>query len=1030
MDNDDAPLIMSSQEETNSQPRPSSQPLLQSSQTTSSQKSSSQSATINKKSRLSKLPDEVSTKIRSDFTINSLEMCVKELLENSLDARATSVDIKLEKSGYDSITVQDNGVGIPHDELQNVCKRFYTSKYKVIEEDGEFSSSEQNDDDYCYLGFRGEALHSLCTNCEELTVITKVQTDDLATKIVLDSHGNIINESKLSGNRGTTVIVKNIFSRGIPVKRTNLRDHLAAELKKMINRIHEYCLSPAYAGVLIRVTDKTNNKLLFTKQKHNNLNESITNVFNRNVSQQMTCLKSEELPESNILVKQVPFSVSLYVPKASCTATPPGMSNKTLVYIFVNGRPIDSHDISNTLKTHWKGTGLKLFLAICCIDYESLNALKENVDMMQSPDKRKCIFSYQIQIQKIIRDLLELLKPPKPVPAVTLQKQGEISPPPATPIRTIGTPSSLNLSTLSTPRPTDISMNAMDVTPRKTPPTTSPSDRSGVVVIRAVSSEKQFKSTTDNLPLVPDANGNLTPMKPLQFTRHYTKSSTSVMRNPFEDDLDDDPPARPLPPRPIEKQPIIEPVKAATQDLNFFNSNKFVAKPIPSRLQTNNSKKQSKSDSDSEDEDGPSQHNRSIYEFFGTDSQKKSLSSTHKQQQKKRKKPEASPKVLDLSEAARKKPRLSSDQMEDDDDDIAFVANVTSDIICQRLVDIKSRSQAPFSTVFFKAYEDESWTMNMDELEAINIIGVPHSETPSELSKACVIATIPAPSDSNTQETQRSAACGLLLFSLFEADKYIQMVTSKTSMSYETNIRPLDNPINLMKIPKFRENKRVLAALTCPYFEKVLKQNGFNIVKQTKPTASQKKVLMSLELNGVLRHPGVESIQVNNISGPYGEDDLYDFACTLANFKDKSLSKVVEQLLSYRQHPDFNSEHPIAKKNQDQLREYVSKKALYLLRPLRLARYIETQAIELAEARCKKCLRYNPDIGQQYDEESLLKYGSELLDKLPESLPLCSPLVTLLSTTASDIRVPFDDKSIREKISKNLSTIFVPICFF
>ncbi|KAJ2721673.1 ATP-binding mismatch repair protein, partial [Coemansia sp. Benny D115] len=100
----------------------------------------------------------------SGQVVVDLSTAVKELLENSLDAGATIVDIKLKDSGLTSITVSDNGQGIKETDYPTLCRKHWTSKIRSFEDLEDIST----------FGFRGEALSSLCAMSKvSITTATK-----------------------------------------------------------------------------------------------------------------------------------------------------------------------------------------------------------------------------------------------------------------------------------------------------------------------------------------------------------------------------------------------------------------------------------------------------------------------------------------------------------------------------------------------------------------------------------------------------------------------------------------------------------------------------------------------------------------------------------------------------------------------------------------------------------------------------------------------------------------------------------------
>ena len=102
-------------------------------------------------------------KICSGQVVTDLPNAVKELIENSIDANATKITIRLVENGLDLITVVDNGTGIPPSEYEKITMKYFTSKIERFEDIKKLKS----------LGFRGEALSSLCQICSKFTIATR-----------------------------------------------------------------------------------------------------------------------------------------------------------------------------------------------------------------------------------------------------------------------------------------------------------------------------------------------------------------------------------------------------------------------------------------------------------------------------------------------------------------------------------------------------------------------------------------------------------------------------------------------------------------------------------------------------------------------------------------------------------------------------------------------------------------------------------------------------------------------------------------
>ncbi|XP_062819802.1 PMS1 protein homolog 1 isoform X4 [Anolis carolinensis] len=132
---------------------------------------------------MKQLPAETVRILSSSQVITSVVSVVKELIENSLDANATNVDVKLENYGFDKIEVRDNGDGIRAADVPVMAVKHYTSKI----------SSSQDLESLTSYGFRGEALASICSTSEVL-ITTKTANEDFSTQYALDRSGHIISQ--------------------------------------------------------------------------------------------------------------------------------------------------------------------------------------------------------------------------------------------------------------------------------------------------------------------------------------------------------------------------------------------------------------------------------------------------------------------------------------------------------------------------------------------------------------------------------------------------------------------------------------------------------------------------------------------------------------------------------------------------------------------------------------------------------------------------------------------------------------------
>ena len=180
----------------------------------------------------------------SSVAISTPVDLIKELLDNSIDAGASNVEISVAPNIIDKIQVRDNGRGISWEDLAQIGRRAHTSKLQSFEE-LRYKGGQS-------LGFRGEALASAVA-LAIVTVITRTSSDPVGSRIILSP-----NHKSLDGRRtpvsapiGTTVQATKLFE-AIPVR----KQHSLKEKDKHMNKIKEVLISYALARLHLRLSFK------------------------------------------------------------------------------------------------------------------------------------------------------------------------------------------------------------------------------------------------------------------------------------------------------------------------------------------------------------------------------------------------------------------------------------------------------------------------------------------------------------------------------------------------------------------------------------------------------------------------------------------------------------------------------------------------------------------------------------------------------------------------------------------------------
>jgi DNA mismatch repair protein MutL len=129
------------------------------------------------------LPDFTVRAIGSSLVLNDACSVVKELVDNALDANATSIIVEISLDALDLIQVKDNGHGIGIEDRQLLCKRGCTSKIRTMSDLEKLGGSS--------LGFRGEALASVAELSEAVVLTTRVDGEIVGTTLKFSRDGTL-----------------------------------------------------------------------------------------------------------------------------------------------------------------------------------------------------------------------------------------------------------------------------------------------------------------------------------------------------------------------------------------------------------------------------------------------------------------------------------------------------------------------------------------------------------------------------------------------------------------------------------------------------------------------------------------------------------------------------------------------------------------------------------------------------------------------------------------------------------------------
>lgn len=312
--------------------------------------------------------------IAAGEVIESPVSVVKELVENSIDAGSKNIVVEIKNGGKTYIRVTDDGGGIASDDIRLAFEKHATSKIR------NFSDLY----DVYSLGFRGEALASI-VSVSNLVAISKTDEEEVGKKI--EFKNNKANISSIATNKGTSIIVSDLFSN-LPVRKKFLKTDIAET--NAVSKLM-YSLAIGYKNIAFKYIK--DNRIEFTTYANDPLDLKISNLLDSNLKDNLI-----EISSRNQVYELDGFISSPNYYRGS----------RTLQYIYVNNRLIDSSLIVNTIEKEYRSLIPNgRFPAFVIF----INTNPKNLDINVHPNKRIIKFNYEDElidlIEKGIRKLLK-----------------------------------------------------------------------------------------------------------------------------------------------------------------------------------------------------------------------------------------------------------------------------------------------------------------------------------------------------------------------------------------------------------------------------------------------------------------------------------------------------------------------------------------------------------------------------------------------------------------------------------------------
>jgi len=355
-----------------------------------------ESATSEKAKAISAIDKTTVHQICSGQVVLNLATAIKELVENSLDAGATQIEVKLKDHGATLIEVTDNGSGVEEENFQGLTLKHHTSKLTQFQDLVEVQT----------FGFRGEALSSLCA-LAKLSISTRHKDAKIGSNINYDHNGRIVRVDKSARSVGTTVTLTDIFST-MPVRFKEFQRNIKKEFSKLCQVLNSYCL--VSVGVRIQCVNtvgKSKRNIVLATKGEKSVKDNITSVFGSKQSSSlreivMKDLTDEELSDIGIKNNISTPDVQLKGYISSCNYGE-GRGATDRQFFYINNRPCDPNKISKLINEvyHFYNRTQNPFV------YLNIITQRTTVDVNITPDKRQVFLQNEKYLCCLIRKSLD-----------------------------------------------------------------------------------------------------------------------------------------------------------------------------------------------------------------------------------------------------------------------------------------------------------------------------------------------------------------------------------------------------------------------------------------------------------------------------------------------------------------------------------------------------------------------------------------------------------------------------------------------
>lgn len=341
-------------------------------------------------------------RLTSGQVITDLVSVVKELVENSIDAGSSKIDVIYTNNGLSLIEVSDDGSGIEADDLQLLCLKHYTSKLKDFDHLATVAT----------LGFRGEAMSSLCAISDVKVVSSTKESHPRASEADYDIMGQLLRtKTVVNGSQGTSVKVSRLF-HNLPVRQKNLAKNIKREYHRSVNYLANYLLiNTGIRFTVYNVNEKGRKSLLFGTKggPKSTIVDSLISIYGSSGGYGLVPLALSvedievkyKLGSSHGLGPTGRLNVKFNGYISNCSFGL-GRSATDRQFVFVNKRPITLKKFLKTINEVYKTFNTNQYpVVVLNIEMDT-----KFLDINVTPDKRVVMMQNEDLLNDILREKL------------------------------------------------------------------------------------------------------------------------------------------------------------------------------------------------------------------------------------------------------------------------------------------------------------------------------------------------------------------------------------------------------------------------------------------------------------------------------------------------------------------------------------------------------------------------------------------------------------------------------------------------